>query len=43
MKYSKELKREKEKIKTKIIWFTKFYITLLVIVALLSFIEHMVR
>lgn len=43
IKYSEELKRETEKIKTKIIWFAKFYLVLLVIVASISFIEHYLK
>ena len=43
IKYSEELRRETEKIKTKIIWFAKFYLVLLVIVASISFIEHYLK
>lgn len=43
IKYSEELKREKQKIKTKVIWFAKFYLILLVIVASLNFIEQFLK
>ena len=40
MKYSELLEKEKRKIKVKVIWFAKFYLVLLIAVALLSIIEH---
>ncbi len=40
MKYSEHMKKEKEKIKSKVIWFVKFYLVLIGVIILLSLYEH---